>query len=149
VVTLYKGLWYELEHDTRTRKPYLGVERPNIHKCDGESLPSDNEWIPESSDEEPAVPRPQPEDSSDNELTQCYAPPIEQTVPSPTASATSYTYYRGGSRELLLRLTFSFPTFVITQQTHVTVYYYLLTRSCDSLVQIHTEGSFSLNLAAY
>jgi hypothetical protein len=42
-VTLYMDNWHELEHDVRTRKPYLGVERLNIHEFDGESLPSDNE----------------------------------------------------------------------------------------------------------
>jgi hypothetical protein len=30
----------------------------------------------------------------------------------------------------------------MTQQTHVTVYYYFLTRSRDSLVQICTDDSF-------
>jgi hypothetical protein len=32
-------------------------------------------------------------------------------------------------------------SFLMTQQTHVTVYYYFLTRSCDSLVQIRTDDS--------
>jgi hypothetical protein len=32
-------------------------------------------------------------------------------------------------------------SFSMTQQTHVTVYYYFLTRSCDSLVQIRTDDS--------
>jgi hypothetical protein len=68
-VTLYKGHWHELEHDVRTRKPYLGIERLDIHEFNGESLPSDNEQVPESSDEEPAAPRPKSEDSSDNEPT--------------------------------------------------------------------------------
>jgi hypothetical protein len=36
---------------------------------------------------------------------------------------------------------FFFFSFLITQQTHVTVYYYFLTRSCDSLVQIRTDDS--------
>ena len=43
---------------------------------------------------------------------------------------------------MLLRLTFSF--FLMTQQTHVTVYYYFLTRSYDSFVQIHSEDSVSI-----
>jgi hypothetical protein len=46
-------------------------------------------------------------------------------------------------RAVLLRLTFSF-LFLMTQQTHVTVYNYFLTRSCDSLVQIHPEDSVSI-----
>jgi hypothetical protein len=36
---------------------------------------------------------------------------------------------------------FSFSTFLMTQQTHVTVYYYFLTRSYDSLIQICPEDS--------
>jgi hypothetical protein len=95
-VTVYKGHWHELEHDTRTRKPYLGIERLDIHEFDGESLPSDNEPVPELSDEEPAAPRPQSEDSSDNDRpTQCYTPASEQKPASPTASDISYTYYGG------------------------------------------------------
>jgi hypothetical protein len=31
----------------------------------------------------------------------------------------------------------------MTQQAHVTVYYYFLTHLCDSLVQIHSEESVS------
>jgi hypothetical protein len=69
VVTLYEDTWYKLEHDTRTKKPYLGVKRPDIHEFDGESLPSDNKQIPESSDEEPAALQPQSEDSSDDKPT--------------------------------------------------------------------------------
>jgi hypothetical protein len=95
-VTVYKGHWHELEHDTRTRKPYLGIERLDIHEFDGESLPSDNEPVPELSDEEPAAPRPQSEDSSDNDRpTQCYTPASEHKPASPTASDISYTYYGG------------------------------------------------------
>jgi hypothetical protein len=91
-----------ITHDTRTRKPYLGIERLDIHEFDGESLPSDNEQVPESSDEEPAAPRPQSEDSSDNDKpTQHYTPATEQRPASPAASDTSYTYYRGRPRELL------------------------------------------------
>jgi hypothetical protein len=30
-VTVYEGHWHELEHNVRTRKPYLGVERLDIH----------------------------------------------------------------------------------------------------------------------
>jgi hypothetical protein len=52
-VTLYKGYWHELEHNVRTRKPYLGIECPDIHEFNGESLPSDNKRVPKSSDEEP------------------------------------------------------------------------------------------------
>jgi hypothetical protein len=102
-VTLYKGRWHKLDHDARTRRPYLGVERLDIHEFDGESLPSDNEPIPESSDEEPKAPRPKSEassDSSDEEPTQRYASNAQQEPPSPTASATSYTYYGRGPREL-------------------------------------------------
>jgi hypothetical protein len=44
---------------------------------------------------------------------------------------------------------FFFFSFLMTQQTHVTMYDYFLTRSCDSLVQIRTDDSFSLYLAAY
>jgi hypothetical protein len=40
-VTLYEDCWHELDHDTRSKKPYLGVSRPEIHEFDGESLPSD------------------------------------------------------------------------------------------------------------
>jgi hypothetical protein len=100
-VTVYEGHWHELEHDTRTRRPYLGIKRLNIHEFDRESLPSDNEQVPKSSDEEPAAPRPQSEDSSDNdEPTQRYTPASEQKPVSPTASDTSYTYYGGEPREL-------------------------------------------------
>jgi hypothetical protein len=99
VVTVHEGHWHELEHDIRTRKPYLGIEGLDIHKFNRESLPSDNERVPDSSDEEPTAPRPQSEDSSDNnESMQRYAPATE---PEP-ASDISYTYHRGGPRELLL-----------------------------------------------
>jgi hypothetical protein len=57
-VTLYKERWHELDHDTRSKKPYLGVPRPNIHEFNGESLPSDHEPTIEYSDEEPSLPRP-------------------------------------------------------------------------------------------
>jgi hypothetical protein len=36
---------------------------------------------------------------------------------------------------------FFFSAFLMTQQMHVNMYYYFLTRLCDSLVQIHTEDS--------
>jgi hypothetical protein len=39
---------------------------------------------------------------------------------------------------------FFFSTFLMTQQTHVTVYYYFLTCSCNSLVQIRSEDSVSI-----
>jgi hypothetical protein len=99
-VTLYEGRWHELDHNARTRRPYLGIEWLDIHEFDGESLPSDNEPIPESSDEEPRAPRPESEDSSDEEPTQRYAPNTQQEPPSPTASVSSYTYYGRGPREL-------------------------------------------------
>jgi hypothetical protein len=102
-VTLYANQWHELEHDTRTRKPYLGVKRLDIHEFDGESLPSDNERVPDSSDEEPTAPRPQSEDSSDkDEPTQCYAPATEQEPAAPAASDTNYTHYGGRPQELPL-----------------------------------------------
>jgi hypothetical protein len=66
-VTLYKDRWHELDHDTRSRKPYLGVARPDIHKFDGESLPSDHEPTIEDSDEEPILPRPKSPESSGSE----------------------------------------------------------------------------------
>jgi hypothetical protein len=95
VVTLHKGQWHELKHDGATKKPYLGVTRPNIHEFDGESLPSDNEQIPKSSDEEPTAPRPQSEDSSNNKPTQRHASPTEQTVTPSTTSGVANTYYGG------------------------------------------------------
>jgi hypothetical protein len=67
VVTLYGGLWHELEYDSMTRKPYLRVARADIHKFDRESVPSDNEHITESSDEEPPALHPVLESSSDKE----------------------------------------------------------------------------------
>jgi hypothetical protein len=42
-VTIYEGHWHKLEHDIRTKKPYLGIEWLDIHEFDGESLPLDNE----------------------------------------------------------------------------------------------------------
>jgi Retrotransposon gag protein len=57
--------------------------------------------IPKSSDKEPAAPRPQSGDSSnDDEPTQHYTPAVEQASVSPTASDTNYTHYGGRSREL-------------------------------------------------
>ena len=59
--------------------------------------------MPDSSDEEPTAPRPQSEDSSNNDKpTQRYAPAAEQELASPAASDTSYTYYRREPRELPL-----------------------------------------------
>jgi hypothetical protein len=55
-VTLYEGNWHKLEHDSVTRQPYPGVTRLDIHEFDRESLPSDGEQGPESSDEEPTAP---------------------------------------------------------------------------------------------
>jgi hypothetical protein len=70
-VTLYEGHWHELNHDTHSRRPYLGVARPDIHEFDGESLPSDHEATVEYSDEEPALPRPRsPKLSKDDIPTQ-------------------------------------------------------------------------------
>jgi hypothetical protein len=84
VVTLYADNWHKLEHDARTRKPYLGIKHLNIHEFNGESLPSDNERVPDSSDEEPAAPRLQSEDSSeDDEPTQHYAPAAKQECYDP------------------------------------------------------------------
>jgi Retrotransposon gag protein len=102
-VTLYEGNWHKLEHDSATKQPYLGVERLNIHEFDGESLPSDNEQAPDSSDEEPTAPRPQSDSSSKEELTQWYTPPVETTTTTtPTTSGATDTHYRGESRELPL-----------------------------------------------
>jgi hypothetical protein len=101
-VTLYEGNWHELEHDSITKQPYLGVERLDIHEFDGESLPSDNKQAPDSSDEEPTAPRPQSDSSSEEELTQRYAPPIEATTTTPISSGTTNAHYRGEPRELPL-----------------------------------------------
>jgi hypothetical protein len=68
-VTLHDGQWHELDHDTRTRRPYLGIPRPDIHEFDGESLPSDREAAIDSSDDEPALPRPRSPQSSEDEPT--------------------------------------------------------------------------------
>jgi hypothetical protein len=78
-VTVFENHWHELEHNIQTRKPYLGIECPDIHKFDRESLPSDNERVPRSSDKEPTVPRPQSEDSTDDDdkPTQRYTPAVE------------------------------------------------------------------------
>jgi hypothetical protein len=66
-VTLYEERWHKLDHDTRSRKPYLGVPRPDIHEFDRESLPSDHEPTIEQSDKEPSLPRPRlPKSSEDN-----------------------------------------------------------------------------------
>jgi hypothetical protein len=54
-VTLYEDQWHELELNSATKKPYLGIAQPDIHEFNGESLPLDNEQVPESSDEEPAA----------------------------------------------------------------------------------------------
>jgi hypothetical protein len=67
-VTLYNDRWHELDHDTRSRKPYLGVARHNIHEFDGESLPSDYEPTVEYSDEEPTLPRPKSPESSEDDI---------------------------------------------------------------------------------
>jgi hypothetical protein len=67
-VTLYEDHWHELDHDTRSRKPYLGVTRPDIHEFDGESLPLDHEATIEYSDEEPVLPRPKSPELSEDEI---------------------------------------------------------------------------------
>jgi len=100
-VTLYEGQWHELEHDSITKKPYLGATRPDIHEFDGESLPSDNEQVPESPDEEPMAPRPQSEDSSNDKPIQHYTLPTEQTATPPVAPRTADTYYGREPQELL------------------------------------------------
>jgi hypothetical protein len=66
-VTLYNDRWHELDHNTRSKKPYLGVARPDIHEFDGENLPSDHEPTIEDSDEEPILPRPKSPESSGSE----------------------------------------------------------------------------------
>jgi hypothetical protein len=58
-----------------------------------------------------------------------------------TQGSSKYPPSKRTKEGSMLRLTFSF-LFLTTQQTHVTVYYYFLTRSCDSLVQIRTDDSF-------
>jgi hypothetical protein len=87
-ITLFAGLWHEVEHDTTSGRPYLGVSRADIHNFDGESLPSEHEATISSSDKEPALPRPNsPDSSSSNEPTQRNAPPVDadiSTPPSPT-----------------------------------------------------------------
>jgi hypothetical protein len=67
-VTLYEDRWHELDHNTRTRKPYLGASRPDIHEFDGESLLSDHEATVEYSDKEPVLPRPKSSESSEDEI---------------------------------------------------------------------------------
>jgi hypothetical protein len=94
-VTLYEGNWHELEHNSVTKQPYPGVEQLNIHEFDRESLPSDNEQAPDSSDKEPTVPRPQSDSSSEEELTQQYAPPVETTTTTPTTPGATDAHYRG------------------------------------------------------
>jgi hypothetical protein len=101
-VTLYEGNWHELEHDSITKQSYLGVEWLDIHEFNGESLPSDNEQAPDSSEEEPTMPRPQSDSSSKEELTQWYAPPIEATTMTPTTPGATDSHYRGEPRELPL-----------------------------------------------
>jgi hypothetical protein len=67
-VTLYEDHWHELDHDTCSRKPYLGVTRPDIHKFDEESLPSDHKPTVEYSDEECTLPRPKSPKSSEDDI---------------------------------------------------------------------------------
>jgi hypothetical protein len=67
-VTLYEDRWHELDHNTRLKKPYLGIARPDIHEYNGESLPSDREVTVEHSDEEPTLLRPMSPKSSEDGL---------------------------------------------------------------------------------
>jgi hypothetical protein len=93
-VTLYGGLWHKLKHDSTSKKPYFRIARPDIHKFNRESLPSEGEQITESSDKEPPAPRPASEESSDEKPTQCLTSPTEQTTTPPATSETTDTYYR-------------------------------------------------------
>jgi hypothetical protein len=93
-ITLYEDQWHELKHDSITKKPYLGIAQPDIHEFDGESLPSDNEQVPESSDDEPAASQPWSEESSNDKPTQHYASPTERTATLPTTPGVTDTYYR-------------------------------------------------------
>jgi hypothetical protein len=68
-VTLYEGHWHELDHDTRSRRLYLGVTRPDIHEFNRESLPSDHEETVEYSDKEPILPRPKSPKSSEDDIS--------------------------------------------------------------------------------
>jgi hypothetical protein len=43
-VTLYGGLWHELEHDSTTRRPYLGVAQADIHEFNRESISISHFW---------------------------------------------------------------------------------------------------------
>jgi hypothetical protein len=80
-VTLFGGLWHELEHNTTSGRPYLGVSRTDIHDFDGESLPSEHEATVESSDEEPVLPRPKsPDSSTDDEPTQRNPLPVNPNI---------------------------------------------------------------------
>jgi hypothetical protein len=55
--------------------------------------------------------------------------PNKGTIKAPEVAAPVTTY-------------FFLSAFLMTQQTHVTVYYYFLTHLYDSLVQICPEASF-------
>jgi hypothetical protein len=93
-VTLYEGTWHELEHNSTSKRPYLGIIQPDIHDFNGDSLPSDNEAGKESSDKEPTALQPKSEEPSDEEPTQQFTSPIEQTAMLPTTSGTTNTHDR-------------------------------------------------------
>jgi hypothetical protein len=98
-VTLYEDHWHELNHNTCSRKLYLGVARPNIHEFDGESLPSDHEATIEYSDEEPSLPRPRSPDSSEDDIpmqtrTLVTYENISRTPTPPNEDPSTQTRYR-------------------------------------------------------
>jgi hypothetical protein len=89
-----KGIGTSLNTIVSTKQPYLGVKQLDIHKFNGESLSSDNDQGPESSDKEPTAPRPQSDSSRKEELTQRYAPPVEATTMTSTTPGATDAYYR-------------------------------------------------------
>jgi Retrotransposon gag protein len=91
-VTLYGGTWHELEHDSTSRRPYLGIIWTDIHDFNRDSLPSKNKPVEKSSDEELAAPWSESEEASDEEPTQQFASPIEQTTTLPATPRTTNTY---------------------------------------------------------
>jgi hypothetical protein len=96
-VTLYDDHWHELDHDTRLRKPYLGVARPDIHEFDGESLPSDHMTTIKDSDEEPILPRPKSPESSGSEAptrTLVTYENISQPPTPPNKDSSTHPQYR-------------------------------------------------------
>src|SRR5580693_9482082 len=111
-VTLYNDRWHELDHDTRSRKPYLGVARPDIHEFDGENLPSDHEPTIEDSDEEPILPRPKSPESSGSEAPTRTLVTYENISRPPTPpnedSSTQPRYRRSPSPDQY-RISFTTP----------------------------------------